>query len=79
MLDKTIAYEVLSCKVCRTKWENWMKKPDYIVVTFKLDEELYKKLCTRVHGYGDRSRMFRIIIEKFLAGDLQISIPERQL
>jgi porphobilinogen deaminase len=50
-----------------------------ITVTFILKGDTYKKLCTRLAKYGDRSLFFRTVTEKFLSGEISIAVPERKL
>lgn len=45
-----------------------------ITVSFNLDETLYDRLVKRLPVYGDRTRFFRLIVEKFLNDEIQVSI-----
>jgi hypothetical protein len=56
-----------------------MADTNWVVVSFKLDPELYKKLCRRLSGWGERSLFFRTVTEKFLTDELVVETDARQL
>ena len=50
-----------------------------VTVTFILKGDLYRQLCDRLSKYGERSMFFRLVTEKFLRGELSVTVPEREL
>jgi hypothetical protein len=54
-------------------------RENLVVVSFKLDQDLYRKLCKRLSGWGERSLFFRTVTEQFLTDELVVEISARQL
>jgi hypothetical protein len=50
-----------------------------VTVTFNLKGDVYNELAKRLSERGKRTQFFRLVVEKFLAGELRITIPEQEL
>ena len=52
-------------------------KPEPVATSFRCPWELYKRFIASTPNYGDRSRVLRALIEKYLDGEIVIQIQPK--
>jgi len=50
---------------------------DNITVSFYLTKDLYDQLSQRLPNYGEKTTFFRVVVEKFLKGEIEVVMEKK--